>query len=317
MTLFDEVRAIWGTKHVALAARWAKELEAGLPAVERASKLFHRWAPLRFHVSVGEISAAGKGSRTLDLTFSLRYRGQEVATVVVADEPVVVVGKAHAANNAKYFKASTPQGRYPWRKAGWFRKEFETERPGARVRVPEHELEARVLEELEEKTAEKFGGTLGGVRHCGPTTREYPLQFPLPISANTGRPADSRGNMDILVRHRRNGIVRLAVWELKQPGVVRHAMAQAYIYAATLALILRSPNGPAWYRIFGFRGAIPEKLEIEAVAVVSPDQEQAILRQAQRLEARMVRSLPGLDTTVSLFAFLIDPGTMGIRQVRL
>lgn len=318
MTLFEEVEAIWGPKHVAMAERWASQLAAGLPAIDRASKLFHRWGPLSFHVSLGEVGQAGQRKRSPKLNFSLRHRGQEVATLEVGEKPTIVISDSHAANNATYFKLKTPPDRIPWSSATDFRALFEVPKPGAHVRIPEHELEARTLEELGRRDGTKrFAGSHPGARHCGPTSREYPIQFPLPVSANRGFPEDSRGNMDIVVRQRQDGKVRLAIWELKRPGVVKDAVAQSYIYAVTVALILRSSSGPAWYRLFGFTRPIPKVLEIEAVAVVSPAQEVALRASFKRLEPRIERSLPELATTVVPFAHLLDPETLSIRRIAL
>ena len=51
MDLYDETKALWRSGESALSARWAKEMRAGLPALEKASKLFRRPKPFRFHVT--------------------------------------------------------------------------------------------------------------------------------------------------------------------------------------------------------------------------------------------------------------------------
>jgi hypothetical protein len=102
-----------------------------------------------------------------------------------------------------------------------------------------------------------------------------PFQVPVPFSASRGKPEFSptaHGNIDILGRRRgTDGRVRLAVWELKRPGRIDHAVVQSFIYAVTLRYILRSASGPAWFEIFGFTPPLPGRLEIESVVMVSED----------------------------------------------
>lgn len=96
------------------------------------------------------------------------------------------------------------------------------------------------------------------------------FQFPLPLSASSGAPKDSRGNIDILARRGSGRGTKLSVWELKKPEVADRAIEQAYIYAVTLQKLLRSPSGNFWYqKVFGFKGAVPSKIVIESVAAVS------------------------------------------------
>ena len=104
---------------------------------------------------------------------------------------------------------------------------------------------------------------------------KFPMQVPLPISANTGEPQPRTGYIDILARHRlKNNKTNLSVWELKKPGAYQHAASQAYIYAATLLHIIRhSKRGAEWYRLFGFKSKIPKSLEIEAVVAIDCSQE--------------------------------------------
>lgn len=48
-------------------------------------------------------------------------------------------------------------------------------------------------------------------------------------------------------------------------------LEQAYIYAATLLKMLRSPHGHVWFRdVLGYERALPERLVIESVAAVCP-----------------------------------------------
>lgn len=104
----------------------------------------------------------------------------------------------------------------------------------------------------------------------------FPLQFPLPISSNTGKPKASRGNIDIVVRRGTGRGTKISIWELKKPNATGNAIEQTYIYAVTMLKVLRSRrSGKAWYQdIFGFKGNLPSKLTIEAVVAVSIENEK-------------------------------------------
>lgn len=306
MDLYEETKALWTS---AKAAEWqarATELTDGISALEAAAAKFREWAPLRFYVNVSKMQSAAR-PRSRSVSFSLRFRGQDVADVIVSkpDRAVMLsVSADHEKHNLDYFDVGTPQGRCRWDsgKARAFREVFRGVDPKRRGRSPEHGIESRIIEELEATSrARKFGGTLGDVRHCGLGRHEFPLQYSVPISANTGRPLPTGGFIDILVRRGRGRGTHLSVWEVKKDRVTAHALQQAYIYAVTLALMLRGPGGQEWYELFGFHGKLPKKLEIEAVAVVSEDMAPKIC-DVGKLWADGPLWLPEEATEISLHA---------------
>ena len=251
------------------------------------------------------------------MSLSLRYEGQEVATVTVGDEPTLRVSKKQAARNLNYFGIDNPPGTFAWngKDAATFRKAFKKAIGGKAPKSEERKVEARILKQLEVRVgATKFAGTLRNVRHCGLTKHEYPLQIPVPISANTGLPKSSRGNIDILAR--RGGPRRLSVWELKRPGAFADALAQAYIYAVTLVLMLRGKQGDVWYRNFCFNQPVPAKLHIEAVAVVTADQAGKLAKARAELAACPL-DLIAESARISLHVAYYDPKDLKIRWVEL
>ena len=140
--------------------------------------------------------------------------------------------------------------------------------------------------------------------------------MPLPISGSSGAPKLTKGNIDILARRvgekRR---VHLSVWELKKPGVsstvIDKAVRQALIYALVLAKILRSESGPGWYRLFGFRRKLPDKLQIEAVVVLSTDDRQKFLKVWSKFEESLLITT-GKDDIMPCVAFY-DKNTYAIE----
>ncbi len=273
--IVSEVENLWNDKKDEIKKKldgWLNACKKGKDKIRKAKKQFHQWHPLRVYVSVGK-------AKSNTAVFSLRFFGQEVAELVVEanNEVKLRLSKNHREKNHEYFKSLTlKQDEYSWNgeEAKMFRKFFKDlaansgEKP--ETRSDEHRIESKFIEEML-KGRGKFGRpdleiqpvTLGG---C-------PLQFPVPFSANTGRPVAKTGHIDILARRKgKDNKVRLSVWELKKPKAYGKAAAQAYIYALQLLYILRSERENEWYKLFGFNRSVPKSLEIEAVVAITGDQ---------------------------------------------
>jgi hypothetical protein len=273
--LASKVEELWNKNTVKIEKdldRWLSACKEGKEKIRIAKKQFHQWRPLRVYVAVGKVKS------TSDSVFSVRFFGQEVAELVVKtkDEVQLSISDKHHTSNSKWFGASfLKRGKYSWNggEAKMFRKFFKDFAANSggkpKVRSEEHRIESKFIDEML-KGRGKFGRPdlkiqpvkLGG---C-------PLQFPVPFSANTGKPAIKTGHIDILARRKaKDNKTRLSVWELKKPGVYKQAASQAYIYAVQLLQILRSYKGNEWYKLFGFSGSIPKSLEIEAVVAITDD----------------------------------------------
>jgi hypothetical protein len=256
-------------------------------------------------------------------TFSLRYGGQEVGTVIFqSGTPFVSVSETSQITNARDFQvAPETSTRFPWDspEGQKFRKHFKTLTAGhtSPRRSREHFLESTIIREMRMKTNAKFGKIL---RQIQPVLLYgiLPFQVPLPFGASTGFPkfSDHGGNIDILARRRdKDGQVRLSVWELKRPGNIDHAVVQSCIYAAVLRYMLRSSSGSEWYKLFGFRRALPEPLEplgIEAVVLLSESKREECAAQVEELCTNRGATLDG--DRVSLSIAFYDDKTLRLTQ---
>ena len=260
MDLAKVIKEIWDKNKPNFEDRirsWVNALNCGKDISVLAKKEFHQWSPLRTYVSV---SKAKSNSRAI---YSLRFFGQEVAQLIVKNKDVILQLRGHEEKNNAWFGVRTKNGDYEWRgkEAKAFRayfKEVAQKWEGfPKVKSPEHRVETKFIAEMR-KGAGKFG--VAGLQ-IQPVmiADKFPLQIPVPISANTGIPKAGNGYIDILARRKaEDGKVRLSVWELKRPKEYKHATAQAYIYAYTLLQILReSKSKNEWYRLFGFKSDIP------------------------------------------------------------
>lgn len=264
MTLLDEIEAVWKPEHVAQVDGWAADLERSLSCFAQASKRFKVTSPLDVYLTVSR-------AKQSTARFSVRFLGQEVAELIVKEEGVfLAISKKLAETNNDYFKIAE-QGVFPWNctRGIAFRKHFKqkVDQESVAVGVLEHRIEAEFLKQMARGDRGKFSGTLAGIQPVGLAGCRF--QFPLPISASTGRPKNSRGNIDILARRGKGRGTRLSVWELKAPDKMASSIEQAYIYTVTLLKMLRSPSGSFWYqKVFGFKGDVPKKLTVESVVAV-------------------------------------------------
>jgi len=288
VNLFYEIDRIWAAnaeKFECNLSSWLDALNYGNQFLRLAKKEFHRWEPLKAYVSVTKAKSRSKAF------FSLRFFGQEIAHLVVRGKEVFLQIRGHKIKNEQWFNLSLADGVYPWRgkEAQYLRSHFKKLALSAKgmpkVKSPEHRIESKFLVEMCKGTG-KFG--LNSLR-IQPVliANKFPLQMPLPISANTGLPKPGNGYIDILARHRlKNNATRLSVWELKKPDAYQHAASQAYIYSVVLVKVLRhSKRASEWFKLFGFKSTLPSSLEIEAVVAISRNKEERYRKERSFLEA--------------------------------
>lgn len=298
-------------------ASWVSELETCIKKVQADKDLFHQWSPLRIYISL-------VGMKTKKPKFSVRFLGQEVGNIIVDNGTAkLCISSIHYKNNQVWFAPHHPKGsgdfglapgKYEWKKAEAkkFRRDFKDvqKSPHVKIGIPEHRIESAFIEEMESGKKSKFQGKVGFIQPV--KVARCPLQFPLPVSASKGYPELKFGHIDILARRGYGRNVKLSVWELKSPGVLSHAVKQAYIYALTLRHILKSPHGKEWYKLCGFSSTVPAKLHIEAVVAITEDKEKAFRKQYEHLVAENPLQIGG--DQISFFVVFYDGATYKIKS---
>jgi len=317
MDLSKSITDIWEENKLGFEnklSRWVRALNCGKDVSMLAKKEFHQWKPLKTYISVSKASSASQAK------YSMRFYGQEVANLIVKNKEVLLRLKGHVQKNEHWFGVKTKDGDYPWRSevAKDFRlnfKEFAKEQNGfPDVRSSEHRIETKFISEMC-KGAGKFnipGLQIQPVLIAG----KFPLQVPVPISANTGKPKAGNGYIDILARRKaEDNKVRLSVWELKGPGEYKYAASQAYIYAYTILQILRqSKSKKEWYKLFGFESKIPSSLTVEAVVAITKDQQGKFLKEKNSLMKRVPFDL-GRDSIKLFVAYYQEkPDSIKLEQ---
>ena len=279
MNHYEEIERQWRKGNCEARTNvWAEALEASLETVREHRDSFHEWDPLKVYISYSMAT-----QRTL--SFSLRYLGQEVGQIRPSRNGLrLVISKCQQQTNQDSFGLDPREwSNMDWRseEARAFREYFKNPRTKL-PRSEEHWIESRFITEMrKDRAVEKFQGTLKGIQPV--LLESIPFQCPVPLGASGGKPKISpRANIDILARRAGR---RLSIWELKKRGTFAHALDQVYIYAVSVAKMLRSGKGATWYTLFNYQGAVPEFLELDAVVAITSDQQGALERSLRRFES--------------------------------
>jgi len=319
-TLFESISALLEENQEKIdstLASWLSELTLCIKKVRADKDLFHQWSPLRIYISL-------VGVKTKKPKFSVRFLGQEVGNIIVDNGTAsLCISATHYKNNQAWFAPHHPKGsgdfglapgKYEWKKAEAkiFRRDFKDvqKSPHVKTGIPEHRIESAFIEEMESGKKSKFQGNVGFIQPV--KVARCSLQFPLPVSASKGYPELKFGHIDILARRGYGRNVKLSVWELKSPGVLSHAVEQAYIYALTLRHILKSGHGKEWYKLCGFSSNVPTRLHIEAVVAITEDKEKAFWKQYEHLVAENPLQIG--DDWISFFVAFYDGATYKIKR---
>lgn len=272
-------------------ANYAKEILNKVEIIKSKKKLFRQFSPLFLYMNISEAKGGG--------TFSLRYAGQQVADLKVRENEVFISTKKYALNNKQHFNCEINLDDALWssRQTTKFRKYFLTEpvrSSQAKKANEEHRIESALLSEFsKKKSVDKKLLGIQPVRLFGEILR-FQMPTPLTASGNEVRYSGANGGgIDILCRKGSGANTALCVIEVKDETIAieppNKAIMQAISYAVFLRELLRSSGGKDWYRIFGFKRALPQNLKI--IAAIAMPYNEKIKSDFEGIEL----SLGGLD----------------------
>ncbi len=272
-TLYRQVEALMRTSQVQnKLTSWLEQAESTKTFIKNHQGKFNEWAPLKFYVTLGSKKV-----------FSIRYKGQEVATLSCLDNevggPTVKISKRQKEINAKYFQFSCESQEFKWRlpEGASFRKHFKkTNYDGHSA---EHRIESELISGL---TGDKIDSKLRN--RIAVTFDDFPLQFPVPLSACKGTIDTTTGHLDILGRKKGNV---LSVWELKSPRAYGAVVRQAYIYALQIYFMINDPvSGKKWLDLFKI-GSESRDVNMEIVIGISKKYTEQAKSDISTLQAEM------------------------------
>ncbi|MFC1850885.1 hypothetical protein ACFL27_11885 [candidate division CSSED10-310 bacterium] len=257
------------TQHAQLA------IEA-IQKIEYRRRNFRNWGKLRAYMSISRIN----DEKT---PFSLRFKGQEVADIIVDDnddDVFVKISGKKSEELQEYFSVKIPAGRYPWR--GPVGDKLRSMYNKRKLQSAESSFHADVLDEMVKDTkSDKFCNTFSNIRPAVPKIGKKDLniriQFPVPLKAHDGVPElRKHGNLDILARIGNGGGTRLGVIELKSEvpkgKSMESTICQSLIYATCVRYLVRNKKmGSNWYKLYGFNGKIRKNLRIHSI-IMFPDE---------------------------------------------
>lgn len=266
---------------------------------KKAQEQFAVPSPFQLYMPLSTVVNDCSGPRTV---FELRFHGQSVATLIVAnkkDKKVALRVKrtqaiydvlidAKKETEAKYLenlvKATEALSEYDWHgeEAKAFRKIYSdlehTLKNNTQLRLagqPEHEMESELLHNYAQKSsADKEVSFIQPVMMYDTRAR---FQMPTPIRASDVKNGTDKlsysksngGGIDILARVGSGRSTYLAVLELKDENTKSEpphkAVCQAIAYATFLRELIRSESGQKWWNFFGFGGNIPKELSLKAI----------------------------------------------------
>jgi hypothetical protein len=247
---------------------YASEIKKRKQAFNKGRTEFHQWKPLYVYTSVS-------GAKGAKLEYDLRFLGQSVATLKIKDDGKVLITSKDK-RNEKYFGIKTKLKGSDWagEEAKCFRKEFSVAlKKGKMPKSKEHRYENSLLVEFSK--TDRNTKLLCNIQPVKLSKMFFQMPTPLTASKNDIEYAKySGGGIDILSRVKHcNNKTYLCVMELKDENKSTEppekAMKQAIAYAVFIACLLRSKSGNDWYKLFGYKGNVPENLDID-VAVVMP-----------------------------------------------
>lgn len=277
MSVIEKTRSLlntndeWRERYVGYAER----IRNNIPFINSVRSSFREWSPLKVYLNITSAKAAKN-----TVVFDLRYMGQTVARLTgKGNKEHTLSTKDLEGKNFHNFGCNVRLSNADWcaEDAARFRSFFK-KRTGARNdggrKNKEHRFESLLLTEFSKRKSKDKAlpniqpVTIGRVR--------FPM--PTPIKASNHEEVEyckgnASGGIDILTRTGTGGkATRLCIMELKDENKKsepsKEVIKQAIAYTTFIRELLRSDSGPAWWKIFGFNGKIPEPLELFAACVM-------------------------------------------------
>ena len=251
-------------------AEYAQSINNNLEKIKSKKQEFHEWAPLYLYMNVSE----AKGQ----MVFSLRYLGQNVATLNVANKKITISTINFENKNKRDFGCNVKLNDSDWRskEASDFRSHFSRNpiRSGnSHKGNEEHRIESLLLTEFSKKSRkDKMLCNIQPVKLSG--IARFQMTTPLTASKikDIGYSGPYGGGVDILSRIGSGNATKLCIMEVKDENDSKEppkkAIQQGLAYATFIRELLRSKSGEKWWKIFGFSGKLPDQLELYVACVM-------------------------------------------------
>lgn len=252
---------------------YGKKISANIDFIRIVRRSFREWSPLNIYLDISSAKNA-----KISVKFELRYLGQTVADLKANIKTGHKLSTRHYEKiNLRDFDCDICLSNADWQgnDAANFRSFFKYRKGVRKIETKrkndEHRLESQLLTEFSKTTNKVIRNIkpvkIGGVRFPMPTPISASNHAAIKYSGKTG------GGIDILAKTGTGGkATHLCILELKDENKKseppKDALKQAIAYATFIRELLRSDVGVIWWKLFGFGGKIPEKLELYATCAM-------------------------------------------------
>lgn len=247
----------WIERYAGYVAGILKNIEQ----IKKHKTKFHEWKPLFLYMPVGK----AKGSAN---TFSLRFKGQDVATLSIKGSEIILSDKDFNTTNKNSFDFESIQ-KVPWDspEAKQFRSQFS--KAAGKATIGEHTFESALLSELEKNDKISKDSNLWGITPVKiADICRFQMKTPLAASELPITYSEHGGPLDILARVGVGAASSLCVMELKiAQKDMESAVHQGIAYTVFLQNLLQSESGKDWYKIFGYNRNLT-RYDIKVCAVI-------------------------------------------------
>jgi len=265
-------------------AKYASAILKKHDEIKRKKTLFNERKPLHLYMNVGEAKGA--------MRFSLRYLGQDVAKLTVGTDKVTISTDGFIEKNKRDFGCDVKLDGCEWKNAKGFRAYF-SKNPkrtnDSGKGNEEHRLESLLLTEFTKKSSQdKHILNIQPVKLANINR----FQMKTPLAASNKKTItyanSSGGGIDIISRIGTGKATKLCIMEVKdkydpkEPPAI--AIKQGLAYATFIRELLRSESGESWWNIFGFKGKLPEAVEIYVACVMPPPTKNEIFAAGTKLK---------------------------------
>jgi hypothetical protein len=208
----------------------------------------------------------------------LRYLGQEVAKLKSTANNITISTDGYDIKNNRDFGCNICLKNADWKSANAskFRKYFSTNPKRSKISGKgneEHRIESLLLTEFSKKSSlNKQIKNIQPVKLAGIAR----FQMPTPLCAsnlkNLKYSGSSGGGIDILSRAGIAKNTKLCVMEVKDQNDKKEppkkVIKQCLVYATFISELLRSNSGDDWWKLFGFNGNVPKRLDLNVACVM-------------------------------------------------
>lgn len=253
--------------------KYAKDIAANIENLNAIRGTFCEWSPLKLYLTTSNAKNTSKTVR-----FELRYLGQTVADLICKDSPKLDT-KKYDKTNKRDFDCEVALINADWKgkDAQEFRKHFKSRltarNTSGKKANEEHRIESLLLTKFSKKKSKEKA--LIGIQPVKIAKVRFPM--PTPLSASDHKKVKYSGahggGIDILTRVRTaDKSINLCIMELKDENTKieppKDALKQAIAYATFIRELLRSESGEEWWKLFGFRRKLSDKLVLLAACVM-------------------------------------------------